>query len=188
MQQNGSPEAIFDFDDERTWFQVTLPIHPAFRGKTPFTADFSKIEWNLHGIDNLLNQIIEYAEIDERGIAGGKADTIACTKADKIENTDYLSLRSTSEKDGTLAATIVSGKADGIAGDIAGDIADIIKIFDSLIVNEIFQHIGDIAGDIAGGILRGINEKTLKILEISKIPLGSKNILSGIGFVKCIEF
>ena len=30
MQQNGSPEPLFDFDEERTWFQVTLPIHTSF--------------------------------------------------------------------------------------------------------------------------------------------------------------
>jgi len=30
MRQNGSPEARFDFDDERTYFRVTLPIHPRY--------------------------------------------------------------------------------------------------------------------------------------------------------------
>ncbi|MBK9492300.1 MAG: putative DNA binding domain-containing protein [Haliscomenobacter sp.] len=30
MYQNGSPEPVFDFDEERTWFQVTLPVHVAF--------------------------------------------------------------------------------------------------------------------------------------------------------------
>jgi ATP-dependent DNA helicase RecG len=28
MRENGSPEARFDFDDERTYFRVTLPVHP----------------------------------------------------------------------------------------------------------------------------------------------------------------
>lgn len=30
MRQNGSPDARFDFDEERTYFQVTLPIHPRY--------------------------------------------------------------------------------------------------------------------------------------------------------------
>ncbi len=30
MRQNGSPEARFDFDEERTYFRVTLPIHPRY--------------------------------------------------------------------------------------------------------------------------------------------------------------
>ena len=29
MRQNGSPEAVIDFDDDRTYFRITLPIHPA---------------------------------------------------------------------------------------------------------------------------------------------------------------
>lgn len=32
MRRNGSPEARFDFDDQRTYFRVTLPIHPEHRG------------------------------------------------------------------------------------------------------------------------------------------------------------
>jgi hypothetical protein len=36
MKQNGSPMPVFDFDDERTWFQVLLPIHEAFIQKQPY--------------------------------------------------------------------------------------------------------------------------------------------------------
>ena len=36
MKINGSPEPVFEFDEGRTYFQVTLPIHPAFlKSKTP---------------------------------------------------------------------------------------------------------------------------------------------------------
>lgn len=31
MRQNGSPPARFDFDEERTYFRVTLPVHPRYR-------------------------------------------------------------------------------------------------------------------------------------------------------------
>ncbi|SDL92609.1 ATP-dependent DNA helicase RecG [Pedobacter sp. ok626] len=30
MQQNGSPDPDFETDDERSYFQVTLKIHPGF--------------------------------------------------------------------------------------------------------------------------------------------------------------
>lgn len=30
MKENGSPEPIFDFDDARTYFRVTLPAHPGY--------------------------------------------------------------------------------------------------------------------------------------------------------------
>jgi ATP-dependent DNA helicase RecG len=33
LRHNGSPEAVFETDADRTWFQVTLPIHPSFKGK-----------------------------------------------------------------------------------------------------------------------------------------------------------
>lgn len=31
MRDNGSPEARFDFDEERTYFRVTLPVHPRYQ-------------------------------------------------------------------------------------------------------------------------------------------------------------
>jgi ATP-dependent DNA helicase RecG len=43
MQLNGSPEPVFDFDDERTWFPVLLPIHHAFKIRIPLTIDISKV-------------------------------------------------------------------------------------------------------------------------------------------------
>ncbi|OZI05743.1 hypothetical protein BWI93_23955 [Siphonobacter sp. BAB-5385] len=33
LKQNGSPVAEFDVDDERTYFEVTFPIHPEFTKK-----------------------------------------------------------------------------------------------------------------------------------------------------------
>lgn len=30
MERNGSPPPVFRFDPDRTWFEVTLPIHPTF--------------------------------------------------------------------------------------------------------------------------------------------------------------
>ncbi|MBL8177773.1 MAG: hypothetical protein JNK48_24055 [Bryobacterales bacterium] len=31
MKENGSPEPLFEFDDARTWFRVTLPAHPKYQ-------------------------------------------------------------------------------------------------------------------------------------------------------------
>ncbi len=31
MRENGSPQASFDFDDERTYFRVILPVHPRYQ-------------------------------------------------------------------------------------------------------------------------------------------------------------
>jgi ATP-dependent DNA helicase RecG len=34
MRNNGSSEPIFETDEDRSWFRVTLPIHPAFDPET----------------------------------------------------------------------------------------------------------------------------------------------------------
>ena len=31
MRESGSPEARFDFDEERTYFRVILPVHPRYK-------------------------------------------------------------------------------------------------------------------------------------------------------------
>ena len=35
MRDNGSPAVRFEFDEERTWFMVTVPVHPVFFGDDP---------------------------------------------------------------------------------------------------------------------------------------------------------
>ena len=35
VPDNGSPSAIFEFDEDRTWFMVTVPAHPVFLGDDP---------------------------------------------------------------------------------------------------------------------------------------------------------
>ena len=90
MQQNNSPEALFDFDDERTWFQVALPIHTAFAQKLPVAVDFSKVKWNIAGIDSLLNQILDYSDLNEvSGIAGGIAGGIDSKLKDVLALAQY---------------------------------------------------------------------------------------------------
>ncbi|MCP4696035.1 MAG: TIR domain-containing protein [Gammaproteobacteria bacterium] len=51
MRQNGSPEPQFDFDEDRTYFRVTLPVHPEYpavlalrnRLKTPDDSKTAKL-------------------------------------------------------------------------------------------------------------------------------------------------
>lgn len=31
MRENGSPEAHFEFDEQRTYFRVILPVHPRYQ-------------------------------------------------------------------------------------------------------------------------------------------------------------
>ena len=116
MQQNSSPEPLFDFDEERTWFQVTLPIHASFVQKLPFTLNLNKVKWDLEGIDSLLNQILDYSDLNEvRGIAGGIVGGIAGDIAGDIAEVV--------ESSNNLAVNLIKGFVRDIAGDIAGGIA-----------------------------------------------------------------
>jgi ATP-dependent DNA helicase RecG len=74
LKDNGSPEPRFFTDENHTFFEIELFIHPAFKAKMPFSPDVSSIKWDLHGIDTILNQIIEYCADKVGGIAEGIAD------------------------------------------------------------------------------------------------------------------
>lgn len=89
LKDNGSPEPRFYTDENHTFFEIELYIHPAFIKKKPFSPDLSTLKWDFHGIDTILNQLIEYGA----DIAGGIAEGIVEThkeldnQADKIINT-----------------------------------------------------------------------------------------------------
>ncbi|SEM86083.1 ATP-dependent DNA helicase RecG [bacterium A37T11] len=74
MQQNGSPEPIFDFDDERTWFSVMLPIHPDFvreeiSGRSENRSENrskNRSENLLEGLSQNQLKIIEAMRVDKK--------------------------------------------------------------------------------------------------------------------------
>lgn len=76
MQENGSPQAKFDFDDTRTYFRVTLPVHPKYRilhtlrtashlwaigEKEQAFSHLNRAITNQPGSGILISQFIEYA-------------------------------------------------------------------------------------------------------------------------------
>lgn len=116
MYQNGSPEPVFDFDEERTWFQVTLPVHTAFEQKLPFTTDLSKVQWNVQGINSLLDQLVEYSGFyDERDIAGDIAEFI-----EGVDKQVFVVFD-------TIDRDIAGDIAEGIAGAIAEKMVRILE-------------------------------------------------------------
>ena len=109
MQLNGSPEPVFDFDEERTWFQVLMPIHNAFKIRIPFMIDHNMAQWSLEGINELLEQILEYVDIDYvGGIDGGIDEFVLDIDSQAFE----------------VILQIDEGVTGGIAGGIAEGIAD----------------------------------------------------------------
>ncbi len=73
MRNNGSPDPIFEFDDDRTWFQVTLPIHPAFL--------VHDVESGVEsGVESRISTILEVIRRDPQV---SKRELIAITNASK---------------------------------------------------------------------------------------------------------
>jgi ATP-dependent DNA helicase RecG len=96
LRENGSPEPKFLTDDDYTYFEVELFIHPEFAPKTPMLVDLDSVQWDIKGITKLLGQLILSAD----GDIAGDEDEVALG----VDN---------------QAVDIISA----LAGDIAGDIA-----------------------------------------------------------------
>ncbi|HEY5593272.1 MAG TPA: RNA-binding domain-containing protein [Paludibacter sp.] len=110
MQLNGSPEPVFDFDDERTWFQVMLPIHPSFN-RTEMTFPTSGYET----IHELLKNILQQYSKDLGTTQSAIASVIAGDIAEHANLIDIQAIEILRDIDGDIA--------DDIAGAIVGAIA-----------------------------------------------------------------
>jgi ATP-dependent DNA helicase RecG len=176
MKSNGSPDPVFDFDDERTWFQVMLPIHPNFLQRQPLVIDLTGVKWNILGIDRLLNEILEKSGIyHTKDIVGDQAGAIASAIAKDSHAIDNEATDISSQMDSTIDSTI------------AGDIADFALIVDNKAFEAIKQIDRDVVGDIAGGIAGGIATKMIHVLELGKLPLDRKEIMAAIGLVNNVK-
>ena len=109
VQLNGSPELVFDFDEELTWFQVKLPIHPNFVQRESLVIDLKVVIWDLRGIDRLLNNILEKAGIlKTRDIARDIAGDIA----GEVKHIDLLTVDQAANIPDDTAGDIASNQAD----------------------------------------------------------------------------
>ncbi len=76
MKENGSPQAIFDFDEDRTYFRVKLPVHPRYQAlhairesahlwaagkKSIAISHLHKVIEKQPGSGAIASQIIEYS-------------------------------------------------------------------------------------------------------------------------------
>lgn len=69
-------------------------------------------------------------------------------------------------------------------GDIAGDIAEDLKNMDEISKTAIKRIDRDTVGDIAGGIAKGIDSRSLKLLQRATTPSNRKELLKEIGLAK----
>jgi len=120
MEINGSPEPVFDFDEERTWFQVMLPIHPAFIQIQPLSVDLNGVTWNIRGIDILLNEIIEKAGITRTGgiVNSQESNQVELPQYSDIQILDIIKL---------IAYNQIRAIAGGIAGGIANKFIGVLE-------------------------------------------------------------
>jgi len=103
LHNNGSPAPRFYTDDDHTFFEVEMFIHPAFKIKPPLILSLKQVKWDLPGINMLLDQLIDNAVGD---IAGDVA-----YQAESIDNHSIAIID-------TLDRDIAGGIARGIAGGI----------------------------------------------------------------------
>lgn len=176
LKDNGSPAPRFHTDDDRTFFEVELFMHPAFATKAPLSVDLKHIKWDLEGIDNMLNLLIESVEGDWVGDIAGDQAVNQAEIIQTIESQAKLSLE-----------LLYSNQAGAVAGDIAGYIAEYTKTVDNLSVSIIDAIDRDIVGDIAAGIATGLSEKMIQVLTLTKLPADRKDLMAAIGLVRNVK-
>lgn len=111
MKLNGSPDPVFDFDEDRTWFQVMLPIHPGFN-RTEKTFPTSGYETIHEHLKNILQQHPEDLDTTQSAIAGAIAGDIA-------EHANLIDIQAIE-----ILRDIGGDLVDDVAGAIAGAIAE----------------------------------------------------------------
>lgn len=68
LRDNGSPSPRFNTDDNRTFLEVELFVHPSFKQQEIIYVSLDKVVWNLKGIDGLLNELLtKTPHIDAKG-------------------------------------------------------------------------------------------------------------------------
>ena len=116
LKNNGSPIPRFNTDEDRTFFEVELFMHPAFVSKPSFTMEADKLIVTMDGIDDVLNRIlvfesITHEEITLSIIASMQAGTIA----ENIKSIDNQANEVIGAVDSAIAGAIDSAIAGTIA-------------------------------------------------------------------------
>jgi ATP-dependent DNA helicase RecG len=112
LKDNGSPMPKFNTDDDRTYFEVELFMHPAFSIQKSILVNLQNVRWDLEGINILLNNIVDKSE---SGIAGGIVGNQANDQANWVQSIENQSIKAIGLLDSNQASTIARGIAGGIA-------------------------------------------------------------------------
>jgi ATP-dependent DNA helicase RecG len=112
LKDNGSPMPKFNTDQDRTFFEVELFIHPAFSIQESILVNLQNVRWDIEGINILLNSIVDK---NETGIAGGIVGNQANDQADWVQSIENQSIKVFQLLDSNQASIIARGIAGGIA-------------------------------------------------------------------------
>jgi ATP-dependent DNA helicase RecG len=112
LKDNGSPPPHFKTDDDRTFFELEIFIHHAFNIKKSMSVNIQNVKWDLEGIDNLLNSIVDKSESE---IAGGIVSNQVSNQADWLQISDNQSKMAFELLDSNQVSNQVSTIAGGVA-------------------------------------------------------------------------
>jgi ATP-dependent DNA helicase RecG len=157
MKNNGSPAAIFEFDDERSWFQVTLPLHHSFK-QVDLIPDVVKAEDTLIPIGEELIDLNDSVIQIIKGAPHEIRDKVREVAGDKAGEAAAKELKKRIDKNDESAA------------------AEIIKVTDREIVEQ-----------TAIDAQEFVKEKMEKILMFCRKPKQRKDILQEIGLKNHID-
>ena len=162
MQLNGSPEPVFDFDDERTWFQVMLPIHPNFIQRQPLVVDLNGVTWDIIGIDRLLNEILDKAGTTQmKGKAGDQACTIAGVIALDVHSIGNELDMFIDQVNSTIVGAIAGNQ---ISNQVSNQ-ADLLQNIDNQVLEIVGLILGNQVSTIASGIASGLAGNQIEVLK-----------------------
>lgn len=111
LHDNGSPAPRFYTDDDRTFFEVELFIHPEFATTSRVDLNLETVTWDLQGSNQLLNLLVKMAGGD---ISGGITGNQAGNQADIMQNIDNQVKNILKILGSNQVATIAGGIAGGI--------------------------------------------------------------------------
>ena len=57
LEENGSPRAVIETDDDRTFFLIDIPCHPAFKGEIIELKDLNAVNDSLNAVNDILKEL-----------------------------------------------------------------------------------------------------------------------------------
>lgn len=175
LHDNGSPEAYFETDDERTYFMIEFKIHPAFR--KILIPQILLSPSDLDDIDTLLDWIIDNYSIDKGSHTADADIRDSDTSGNQVSNqvTDHASIKSievSNEANMLIHSFIESFENNNIdKSTYATDTAGI----------DISNQVGD---EIYMVFKKTLSERTLDIIEVCLEPVSMSSLFKKLGVSK----